>query len=177
MFRGLAFSVLLLTAGSLHAQVPHTVQAGQPARAAEVNQNFQSLWQGVAGSIGMITVVGRVAESGTGIAAAQCPTDTVPISASCSCDYVNGTRNFGVLFGCTVVGDGAAAGCYHHLPDFSLPPPLAIVRVECLGGQTNDGTPLTRVFGMEIKAQSDELGEALNRFQKQADDYRVRLDR
>ena len=174
MFRGLAFSILLLTAGSLHAQLPHTFQAGQPARAAEVNENFQTLWQGVANSVGVVTVEGRVAESGDGLAGVQCPVDTLPMSASCSCNSVDGTRNFGVLFACEVAGNGALAACFDYQIDFSLPPPLATVRAQCLGGQTNDGTPLVRIFGMEIKTQSDEFGQTLNALQNQLHDYRVR---
>ena len=43
MYRGLVFAVLFATTGSLQAQIPHTFQGGQPARAAEVNQNFAYL--------------------------------------------------------------------------------------------------------------------------------------
>jgi len=170
MFRGLAFSILLLTASSLQAQLPHTFQAGQPARAADVNENFQTLWQGVAGSVGMLTVEGFSAQSGTGVASVQCPIDTIAVSANCGCDNDNGTRNFGVLFGCSTAGNAAVGGCFSYLHDDSKPLPAVQVSVRCLGGKTNDGTPLTRVLGMEIKMQSDELGETLNSLQKQVDD-------
>ena len=171
MFRGLAFSILLLTAGSLQAQIPHTFQAGQPARAAEVNENFQTLWQGVAGSIGLLTVEGFSTQSGTGLASVQCPIDAIAVSASCGCDSDNGTRNFGVLFGCSTAGNAAVGACFSYLNDPAKPPPAIQVGVRCLGGKTNDGTPLTQVLGMEIKMQSDELGEALNSLQKQLDDF------
>lgn len=173
MFRGLVFSILLLTAGSLHAQLPHTFQAGQPARAAEVNENFSALWQGVAGSVGGITVESRES-SGEGIAGVQCPADTLAISANCFCSSQDGTRNFGVVFSCFISGDGGFAGCFDYPPvDLSLPPPQANIRVQCLGGQQNDGTPLVRIFGMEMKTLSDEFGDTLNALQNELNDFRV----
>src|SRR4029453_18509313 len=47
------------------------------------------------------------------------------------------------LFGCTVDGNGAAAGCFSEARSFNpqLPDPLAIVRAVCLGAESGDGTP------------------------------------
>lgn len=87
--------------------------------------------------------VQRVSASGASVIGATCPSGRIPVAASCECDNANGTRNLGVLFGCTVSGTGAAAGCFEEARSFNatLPPPLAIVRAVCLGGTAADGTP------------------------------------
>lgn len=87
--------------------------------------------------------VQRVSASGQSVIGANCPSGRIPVAASCECDNANGSRNLGVLFGCTVSGTGAAAGCFEEARSFNaaLPPPLAIVRAVCLGGTTGDGTP------------------------------------
>ena len=56
---------------------------------------------------------------------------------------LGGTRNLGVLFGCTVSGTGAAAGCYDEAITFNpqLDVPLALVRAICMGAESVDGTP------------------------------------
>ena len=55
------------------------------------------------GAIVNITIQ-RVAVSAGGVAGAECPSGRIPVSASCECDDANGTRNFGVLFACTISG-------------------------------------------------------------------------
>ena len=85
----------------------------------------------------------RVAVSAGGVAGAECPSGRIPVSASCECDDANGTRNFGVLFSCTISGTGAVSACFDEAASFNpqLPAPLAIVRAVCLGAKTADGTP------------------------------------
>jgi hypothetical protein len=128
------------------AEVPFTFQPGTPARAAEVNANFGNLDSRLNGSFGTL-IVSRIMEEDDSVAGALCPADRLVVSASCFCDNVDGARNFGVLFGCSVVGNGALAGCFPEPVTFdpSLPLPLATVTAVCLSGRTNDGTPLEPV--------------------------------
>jgi len=101
-----------------------------------------SLQDPINGAINNLTVQ-RVSASGSGVVAASCPSSRIPVGASCECDNANGARNLGVLFGCTVDGNGAAAGCFPEARSFNqqLPDPLAIVRAVCLGAESVDGTP------------------------------------
>ena len=87
--------------------------------------------------------VARVSASGPSVVGATCPAGRIPVAASCECDNARGSRNLGVLFGCTVSGTGAAAGCFEEARSFNptLPAPLAIVSAVCLGAKTVDGTP------------------------------------
>ena len=94
---------------------------------------------------GLIASITRLSEfsSDEGVAAVSCPSDRMPVAASCGCFNEEGARNFGVLFACTVDGDGAIAGCFPESGTFDpqLPAPLAIVAAECLGATSIDGTP------------------------------------
>jgi hypothetical protein len=94
------------------------------------------------GLVSNITFVG-VEAFDSGVAAVDCPEDKVAISASCVCDDVNGTRNFGVLFGCAVDGVGAAAGCFPEAANFNptKPDPRAQVLAVCMEAETFDGSP------------------------------------
>lgn len=67
----------------------------------------------------------------------------IPVTVSCECDNANGTRNFGVLFSCTVSGTGAVAACFDAAASFNpqLATPLAVIRAVCLGARTAGGVP------------------------------------
>lgn len=80
--------------------------------------------------------------SNSGVAAGQCPAGTSIVSANCDCESVNGTRNFGVLFGCQVAGNGGASGCIADAGTFNptLPGPRADLTVLCLEKGTVPGT-------------------------------------
>jgi hypothetical protein len=94
------------------------------------------------GLVSDITFVG-VEAFDSGIASVDCPGGKVAISASCVCDDVNTTRNFGVLFGCAVDGVGAAAGCFPEAATFNptKPDPRAQVLAVCMEAETYDGSP------------------------------------
>jgi hypothetical protein len=145
-----------------------------------------SVQDSIGGAINNLTVQ-RISASGGGVVAANCPSERIPVGASCECDSASGTRNSGVLFGCTVSGQGAAAGCFAEARSFNptLPDPLAIVRAVCLGAESVDGTPWvpTRV-GLApapaeaseawaadqaawMKERHDDLEAVLERFRKQ----------
>ena len=107
------------------------------------NSDLAPSLQDLLGSgIANITVA-RVSASGASVVGANCPAGRIPVAASCECDNAHGARNLGVLFGCTVSGTGAAAGCFEEARSFNptLPAPLAIVSAVCLGAKTVDGTP------------------------------------
>ena len=101
-----------------------------------------TLQDAINGAIANLTVQ-RVSATGGGVVAAACPSSRIPVGASCECSDSNGARNAGVLFGCTVDGNGAAAGCFSEARSFNptLPDPLAILRAVCLGAESVDGTP------------------------------------
>lgn len=101
-----------------------------------------TLQDAIGGAIANLTVL-RVSASGGGVVAASCPSDRIAVGASCECDDSNGARNAGVLFGCTVSGQGAAAGCFAEARSFNptLPDPLALLRAICVGAVSVDGTP------------------------------------
>lgn len=155
-----------------------------------------SLQDSIGGAISNLTVQ-RISASGGGVVAASCPSNRIPVGASCECDDANGTRNLGVLFGCTVDGNGAAAGCFAEARSFNptLPDPLAIVRAVCLGAESVDGTPWvpTRA-GLQpdrgdatadqaadqaawMKEQSDAFEAVLERFRRQHAAYARRAAR
>lgn len=178
--------------------IPFNFEAGTPALAAEVNANFGNLDTRLNASFGAL-IVSQVSAQDDGVVGAMCPSDRLVASAGCHCDNVGGTRNFGVLFGCGVVGNGGVAGCFPEGTTFNsaLPPPLATVNLVCLSGRANDGTPLeptpvvlsglagseksisTSVLsGTDNAAQLDAATEfevALKTLQDQVMDHSIRL--
>jgi hypothetical protein len=85
----------------------------------------------------------KVTGSAPGVAGAVCPSNRLPISASCGCNSENGSRNLGVLNGSSVTGDGAVGLCYYDGLSYNplLPAPVTVVTAVCLGAQSYDGTP------------------------------------
>jgi hypothetical protein len=176
------------------ADVPVTFQPGTPASAAEVNQNFTDLDTRLNASLGgiMISSVAASSDTSTGVVSTSCASNQLVVSANCSCDYVNGTRNYGVLFACVVAGNGGIAGCFPEgtLYDPQLPPPEATIEVVCASGVRNDGTPITPTFlspvsaapnagKLEVdsalsKVASDALESALKVAQDQESDFKTK---
>jgi hypothetical protein len=106
--------------------------------------------------------IADISASGGGVVGAQCPSGRVAIAASCECTG-GGSRNFGVLFGCTVSGTGAAAGCFEEALSFDpqLSAPLANVRAICMGAESVDGTPWTNTAtGLAVDSASPEARAA-----------------
>jgi hypothetical protein len=105
----------------------------------------------------------RIAATGGGVVAAQCPSGSVGVAASCECTNGGGARNFGVLFGCTITAGGAAAGCFEEALSFDpqLPAPLANVRAICMAAESVDGTPWTNTAqGLAVDSVSPEAAAA-----------------
>ena len=63
-------------------------------------------------NLGVVTTGQYSAYGLTGTASRTCPSGTTVLSASCVCTGDGSTRNFGVLFSCSVVGNGGVGGCY-----------------------------------------------------------------
>lgn len=84
----------------------------------------------------------KTSASATSVASKTCPSNRLAIAASCDCDSVDGTRNYGVLFACQVTASGGIAACFADSGTYDpyLPPPLATVTAVCLGAISNDGT-------------------------------------
>ena len=140
MMKSIAVALMLCGSGVASAQVtvPHQFQSGQQANAADVNANFEALRTAVSRSAGRL-VVRPTKNQGNGAVAVSCPASTYPVGASCSCSS-EGNRNFGTLFSCESVGNGAIAGCFvDNTFNPSLPVPLARVTAHCLGIVGVDG--------------------------------------
>lgn len=168
MLMRILVGIVAFSAFSAYAQVPNTFQPGQPARAAEVNQNFQYLNEKVDDSIVEFSIVraeGSVVDGVPGATQAVCPSGTIAVSANCSCTGDGTTTNFGVLSDCFVTSNGAVAGCVNDGLFFnpSLEWPEARAFALCVAAQRGDGSVITQASGFQIKAQSDEHGDALSR--------------
>ena len=110
-------------------------------------------------SIANISVQGAIAAD-IGVAGAACPSDRIPVSASCGCDDDGGNANYGFLYYCAVEGNGAVAACASDALYFDpqLPEPVAVVQAVCLGATSVDGTPWAPVTsGGAPDAQSSGL--------------------
>jgi len=171
--------VLLLIASASMAQgVPNTFTAGTPARAAEVNANFADLDTRVNGldtrqTTGEAVVSQLFAEidflymettSITGAVTSLCPADTIGISASCACDGDGTTSNFGVLFGCSVLPDGAVGACYPEAGTFDpgLPTSPVTATAVCVHAILVDGT----VASTAVASTGQTVAESSSAMQK-----------
>lgn len=134
-------SVFVATAVS--GAVPVTFQSGTPAQASQVNQNFQALDNRLGAVIKVLVTAGYSAAA-TGVAGVSCASGSIPISANCTCSDNNGANNFGVLFGCSVSGNGAVAGCFPEALTYTSakPFPRAEVTALCASGYQENGAPL-----------------------------------
>jgi len=186
-------TICLVLAGLLslaaRAEVPFTFQSGTPAQASQVNQNFQSLDSRLSTAIGGFTqwVVAAIDADDSAVATATCPANSVAMSANCNCDYVNGTRNLGVLIACQVAGNGGVAACLPEgvLYKSSLPLPRTNIKLICLAGQRIDGStiaPVPLASGTEgagrqktSKEQADELDAATKAARDQVADQTATL--
>jgi hypothetical protein len=156
------------------AAVPNFFVAGTPASAAQVNQNFAYVDQRAGSAIGTLLTLGRAASSdvSTGVASVSCPDNALVLSASCKCDYAGGTRNFGVLFACTVAGNGAVVGCFDEAGSFNpnLPPPRGDVAALCLSGANVDGVPLFVFHPAKARQDGEDLAAKVAEVRKAEDD-------
>lgn len=189
--RAIFAAIVLLTAVAATAQpvvLPHQFQAGQPARADDVNSNFEALRQAINRGLNLFFTDPQTVQSpiNTGIASVTCPSNTLVLSASCSCSNASNTRNFGVLFGCEVTPIGAIAGCFADAAtnNFNLPPPRATVTAQCLGAVQADGTraptfPLLKSAEQKTKEATgpDSFASKLNQMQQAEADWRARVGR
>ena len=156
--------LMVSTAGSAQ-WVPQI--SGQPATAAEMNNNLQALQdlaeagdaavaaQGAAALAVIETALGltvgafevtAVFTSGPGVAGVVCPAETLPISAQCSCSQDDpAIQNLGVMFACENVVDGALVGCFIEAGDVIangfLGQPTANVTTMCFNLIQQNGNP------------------------------------
>ena len=184
--------VLILFSLTASADVPVTFQSGTPASAAEVNQNFSDLDSRLNASLGGI-LIARFVNSAAGVTSAACPIDSLVLSANCTCDGDGSTRNFGILFGCDIAGNGGVAGCFPEGVTFDpfLLDPLASIQVVCGSGVRNDGTIIIPVIlaktasisggektepdSGDRKTASDELESKFKKVNEQFLDYKSGL--
>jgi hypothetical protein len=143
------------------ADVPVTFQPGTPARAADVNQNFNDLDTRLNASLGGI-VLTQFTNSAPGVTSASCPANSLVVSANCDCDGDGTTRNFGILFGCQVAGNGGVAGCFPEGITFDpfIGDPTVTINIVCAGALRNDGTVITPVLFSETASLSSSQKSA-----------------
>jgi hypothetical protein len=77
-----------------------------------------------------------------GIVGAECPVDTISVSANCACNSNGGENNSGALALCASLGVASIAECVSDGGTFDpqLPEPMAEVEAVCLGATTTDGS-------------------------------------
>jgi hypothetical protein len=132
----------------------------------DLSPDVQTFLGAAIANISTLGVVG----SDTAVAGVVCPSDRIVVSASCLCDNDDGSRNFGVLFACSVAGTGAVAACFDEAGTFNpfLPSPRAEVTAVCVGATSYDGTPwlplskgLTsdRIQSQDSKRTSEDLAQ------------------
>lgn len=96
------------------------------------------------------------ASDGSGVVVVSCPAPSVVTSANCDCDNVNGTRNFGVLFGCQVAGNGVVGGCFSEGVTFDpgLPSPEVTATAVCVTSIPAAGTSAGSSGSAKLNAPS-----------------------
>ena len=179
-----AFATLVSFAAG--ADVPFTFHSVTPAYSWQLNQNFRNLDWRVNASLGGIIIRRVSASSGTGVASVSCPTNSLVVSANCHCDPESNTRNYGVLFGCTVAGNGGVVGCFPEgvTYDPTKPMPNAYLNLECISARTNAGNEIIPVpisatepvVQKTSKENSDLLEAEIKRVQDQVDDFTTILN-
>jgi hypothetical protein len=156
--------------GAAYADVPHLFSPGQKALSAQVNQNFTYLDDRIDTAIGTLVTASYSAESdlGTSVTSVTCPANSLVLSASCECDDDGGTRNYGVLFACTVSGNGGVVGCFTDAATYDpeLSAPQGQVTIRCLSGLALDGSPLFVTPGLQAKQKTAELEARRGRLER-----------
>jgi hypothetical protein len=110
-----------------------------------------------------------------GVAGAECPVDTVAVSANCACHSNDGENNSGTLGLCASIGIGSVAGCLSDGGTFDpqLPEPMAEVEAVCLGATTTDGSAWVPVPLEPAMAEAAESATEWRR--RQYDAYEAAL--
>lgn len=98
----------------------------------------------------IMATVSSTDSQGQGISAVDCPAGTAIMSANCSCESANNTRNLGTLFFCQVSSNSGLVGCLEDYPIFNptLPPPFATVTAVCLGVNVLEDSQASQGIGV-----------------------------
>ena len=133
------------------------------------------------GSLGAIIIRQLLSSSGTGVASALCPTNSLVVSASCGCDNrvrYSELRGFVRL---RVAGNGGVAGCFADSGTYNPAKanPLAKLALVCISARTNAGNEIAPVpvsasggvSAQSMKATADELESTIKLMQDQVDDH------
>lgn len=94
------------------------------------------------GSIGGIVLEQMTQSDGSGVVSFSCPANSLVASANCFCTSDGGTRNLGVLFSCSIAGNGGVGACFDYFFDDQLPATLVELTLVCVSAVQNDGTPI-----------------------------------
>jgi hypothetical protein len=128
-------------------------------------------------SLGGIALGQWTLSDGSGVAAAQCPSGTIVGSANCDCEGDGQTRNFGVMFGCNVAGNGGVAGCFPEGATYNptLPVPVATITLVCASAIQNDGTPIQPIFSKAGLAETSKIATDNVEFDSAVNDARSKV--
>jgi hypothetical protein len=147
-----ALFTFLCGANAIAVDVPHQFAPNTPASAAEVNENFEALRDGLNATIRSVDsfrllMTTRENTFAAGYGAVACNANEVVVSASCDCTGVpSEDSNFGVLFACRVAGNAAVGGCYvDSLYDPNLPVSPISVTAQC--GALSSEPPPSAISG------------------------------
>ena len=112
--------------------------------AVTIEKLSPQLQQMTNGAIGGIVLEQTAVTDGSGVVSSSCPAHSLVGSAGCICEGDGDTSNFGILFACSVAGNGGVAGCFQDgsLFDPQLPPPPVTITLVCVSAVQNDGTPI-----------------------------------
>ncbi len=153
--------------------VPFWFTANTPARATEVNQNFNYLTNNAAYA-GMRSVKTTDA---SGVALATCAATEFAVGGGCYCTGMNSSgTNYGVLFACSLAGNSYVGGCFPDSSfDYLLPVSPIEVTVICMSSVSNTSiapsiasgtklTPATPALSDESSAETlmNQLRQRLN---------------
>ncbi|MCC6543146.1 MAG: hypothetical protein IT392_01425 [Nitrospirae bacterium] len=119
--------------------IPHKFSPGTPAKASEVNENFEAVEDAInnlnSGNIQTTTsdVLKNISfkkyenTEYDGVAAVSCPINMIAVSAGCTCDIAT----TGPIFALAIVGNGSVCGCYPSLLDTDFTTNKLDVNVVC----------------------------------------------
>ena len=155
--------------------VPHKFSPGTPAKASEVNENFEAVEDAInnlnSGNIqtttsDVLTNISFKQYENTeydGVAVVSCPINMIAVSAGCICDI----STTGPIFASTIAGNGSACGCYPSLLDTDFTTNKIEVYVVCAESTSTKAVSsvimkrdVAEHWAEELRQKEEELTES-----------------
>lgn len=164
MNKTLFISALCLASQFAHADlvVPNTFTANTPAKASEVNANFNAVTtfvNSLTRNVASINARKVTTTDAGGVGVASCAVTEVVVGGGCVCtgNTSSGT-NYGVLFACRPIGNSYIGACYNHLHNSALPDSPIDVNVICMRTPTVIGATIQSATGATIQSAGADAG-------------------